>query len=70
MLEKIPSVRLVIVGGGEDFVKLQQSVKDRMLSFVRFGGRVSASDVAAFYYLSDVSVKPVYNDDAARGRCP
>ena len=71
VLEKIPAARLVIVGGGEDFVTLQQSVEEQgLLSFVRLGGRVPASDVAAYYHLSAVSVEPVYDDDAARGRCP
>jgi glycosyltransferase involved in cell wall biosynthesis len=66
-----PQARLVIVGGGEDYAALQKMVEERdLLPFVRLCGRVPADQVTCYYHLADVSVEPVYDDDAARGRCP
>jgi glycosyltransferase involved in cell wall biosynthesis len=71
VLEENPAARLVIVGGGEDFAFLQKLVREQdLLPFVRICGRVPADQVAGYYHLADVSVEPVYDDDAARGRCP
>ena len=69
--EKSPEARLVIAGGGEDYARLQQMVEQQGLTeSVRFYGRVPAELVTIYYHLADVSVEPVYDDDAARGRCP
>jgi len=70
-LEKRPQTRLVIVGGGEDYAALQELVdKLRLGETVRFCGRVPADEIVRYYHLADVSVDPVNDDDAARGRCP
>jgi glycogen(starch) synthase len=37
---------------------------------VRFCGRVPPGQVPLYYYLADVGVDPVHDDDAARGRSP
>ena len=71
VLEKRPLARLVIVGGGEDYAPLQHLVDEQGLrETVRFCGRVPAGEVVRYYHLADVSVEPVNDDDAARGRCP
>ena len=35
-----------------------------------FTGKIAAADVPLYYALADASVDPIYNDLAARGRCP
>jgi glycosyltransferase involved in cell wall biosynthesis len=66
-----PEAVLLIVGGGDDFEHLkQQSLEMGISRSVIFTGRVAPEDVASYYYLADVSVDPVNDDDAARGRSP
>ena len=66
-----PGTKLVVVGGGEEYVHLQQIARERGISeSVRFCGRVSAERVVLYYHLANVSVDPVYDNDAARGRSP
>ena len=71
--EKVKTVHqdaaLLLVGGGEDFdglVNLAKSTK--VMKDIRFVGRVPPQDVPRYYALSDVTVDPVYDNDAARGR--
>jgi glycosyltransferase involved in cell wall biosynthesis len=67
----LPTVRLLLVGGGEDFDGLSQRVKALGLtSSVIFTGRIDPNLIWAYYRLSDVTVDPVYNNLAARGRSP
>jgi len=66
-----PDIRLLLVGSGEDFdllkmVTLTKGISDKVI----FTGRVSPSEVSLYYRLSLVSVDPVYNDNAAKGRSP
>jgi glycosyltransferase involved in cell wall biosynthesis len=62
---------LLIVGGGEDLETLKaQAARLGIERDVRFTGRIAPDEVARYYYLSDVTVDPVYDDDAARGRSP
>lgn len=69
--ERITNARLVLVGGGEDLEVLKRLAKDLGIEeAVRFTGRVASSNVAVYYAIGDVSVDPVYDNDAARGRCP
>lgn len=62
---------LLLVGGGEDLEKLHQLSKDlEIADAVIFTGRIPPDQISKYYAISDVSIDPVYDDDAARGRCP
>ena len=66
-----PLARLLLVGGGEDYDYLVTQVQQMGLSdVVLLPGRVSPDQVVLYYHLADVSVDPVRDDDAARGRSP
>ncbi len=66
-----PESVLLLVGGGEDYVYLKQYAhKLGIEESARFCGRVSPSQVPLYYRLADVSVDPIYDNDAARGRSP
>ncbi|MDY0124868.1 MAG: glycosyltransferase family 4 protein [Anaerolineaceae bacterium] len=65
------AVRLLIVGGGGDMEKLQELVKElKIEESVVFTGRVQPDEINAYYQLADVSVDPVNDTLADRGRCP
>jgi glycosyltransferase involved in cell wall biosynthesis len=71
IVEKEDSAYLLIVGGGKDIDALQALVQDKKLeNDVHFVGRVPPDLVPYYYKLADVTVDPVNNDDAAKGRCP
>jgi glycosyltransferase involved in cell wall biosynthesis len=66
-----PDTVLLLVGGGEDFDTMQMladelGVRDAVI----FTGRVPPDEVGQYYRLGAVSVDPVADDDAARGRSP
>lgn len=66
-----PNAVLMIVGGGEDYQKLVEiSQMSGFNADIRFIGRVNPGEVSRYYALSEVSVDPVLDDDASRGRCP
>ncbi len=66
-----PRTVLLLVGGGEDYEMLQcQAETLGLRDRVRFVGRVPPDQVPFYYLLADVSVDPVRNDLAARGRFP
>ncbi len=66
-----PEARLLIVGGGEDNQALSTQVQQAGLAeHVIFTGRVPPDQAATYYHLADVSVDPVRDDAAARGRSP
>jgi glycosyltransferase involved in cell wall biosynthesis len=66
-----PKTRLLLVGGGEDYDRLNQLVNTSGLADgVIFAGRVPSDQVVSYYYLSDVSIDPIRDDEAARGRSP
>lgn len=68
---RLPETALLIVGGGEDFGKLKDMVNSLGLAEqTRFTGRMPADQVAAYYRLGNVSVDPVLDDEAAKGRSP
>jgi glycosyltransferase involved in cell wall biosynthesis len=68
---KLPSARLLLVGGGEDYNAVASAIGQRGLgTTVVLAGRVSSDDVPAIYQASDVLVDPVVNDDTARARSP
>lgn len=67
----IPEAMLLLVGGGEDYQKLESMTVAMGLSqAVHFCGRIDPKQVPLYYRLADVSVDPVFDDAAARGRSP
>jgi glycosyltransferase involved in cell wall biosynthesis len=66
-----PQSRLLLVGGGEDYGRLQAQAGELGLGdSVRFVGRVPAHAVPTYYGLAQVTVDPVYDDLAAQARFP
>jgi glycosyltransferase involved in cell wall biosynthesis len=66
-----PGAMLLMVGGGEDLDALQERVRRLELDAdVRFAGRVQPAEVPLYYALADVTVDPVHDDPASRGRFP
>ncbi len=66
-----PSARLLLVGGGDDYDTLSAQVREMGLKeVVLMPGRVSPDQAVLYYHLADVSVDPVQDDAAARGRSP
>jgi glycosyltransferase involved in cell wall biosynthesis len=66
-----PSAHLLLVGGGEDYDRLQQmavelGIGERTL----FTGRVPPADVPAYLALATLTVDPVHDDLIARARSP
>jgi glycosyltransferase involved in cell wall biosynthesis len=69
--QKIPDSTLLIVGGGESLAYLQQLSKDLGISeSTKFTGRIHPDKVVMYYYLADVTIDPVFDNDTARGRSP
>jgi glycosyltransferase involved in cell wall biosynthesis len=67
----LPESRLLLVGGGEDLPELQSLARRLGIeNVVHWIGRVSPDLAPAYYRLFDVSVDPVRDDEAARGRSP
>jgi len=68
---EFPQAILLLVGGGEDLPRLKTLARATGLNnAVMFCGRVPPEKVSLYYQLSCVTVDPVYDNDAARGRCP
>jgi glycosyltransferase involved in cell wall biosynthesis len=66
-----PQSCLLLVGGGEDYERLQARAGELGLGdSVRFTGRVPAHLVPAYYGLAQLTVDPVHDDPAARARFP
>ena len=66
-----PSAVLLLVGGGEDYETLRNSVSALGLAgAVRFVGRVPPEQVPVYYQLADISVDPVRDTFAERARSP
>jgi glycosyltransferase involved in cell wall biosynthesis len=64
-------VRLLLVGGGEDYDLLSAMADDMGLAdSVDFVGRVPPSQVPLYFRAADVSVEPVREDAVARARSP
>lgn len=67
----LPDARLLIVGTGEDLPELKELARTLKIEQVtQFIGRVAPDQVPLYYAISDVTVDPVYDNEAARGRCP
>lgn len=68
---KNPATKLLLVGGGGGYPDLIEMANRMGLSnSVVFAGRVGPNEVPAYYNLADVTVDPVYDNEAARGRSP
>jgi glycosyltransferase involved in cell wall biosynthesis len=66
-----PAAILLLVGGGEDVARIKEQAEQiGVAARLRCVGRVPPADVRHYYALADVSVDPVYDDPAARGRSP
>jgi glycosyltransferase involved in cell wall biosynthesis len=66
-----PETRLLVVGGGEDYEQLKLLAERLRISpAVRFIGHVPAEKAPLYYRLGNVSIDPVRENDAARGRSP
>lgn len=69
--QSFPSAVLLIVGGGEDYDRVAVEIQTRGLNeVVILAGRVEPANVPAIYAASDLSVDPVFDDNAARARSP
>jgi glycosyltransferase involved in cell wall biosynthesis len=69
--EQDPSTRLLLVGGGDDYQRLKEQARQMGLTeAVIFCGRIPPEKVSLYYRLAHVSVDPVLDDGAARGRSP
>lgn len=69
--QTVPESALLLVGGGEDIEKLKRQASEIGISHdIHFCGRVSPDTIPQYYALADVSVDPVYDNPAARGRSP
>jgi glycosyltransferase involved in cell wall biosynthesis len=69
--EQCPLVWLLLVGGGEDFDRLQEMAAELGIAErVRFVGRVAPERLPAYVAVMDVSVDPVYDDGIAQARSP
>jgi glycosyltransferase involved in cell wall biosynthesis len=71
VIQILPDATLLLVGGGEDYENLKIQVIELGLDNQAFFTGIIPPDQVQYYYaLSDVSVDPVYDDNAARGRSP
>jgi glycosyltransferase involved in cell wall biosynthesis len=71
MHEHDADIRLLLVGGGEDLPTLKKLAHQSGISNITlFSGRVPPEKIPLYYSLLDVSVDPVYDDEAAKGRSP
>jgi len=65
------SAFLLIVGGGKDLDVLKALVEEQGVGeHTYFAGRVPPDLVPYYYKVAHVSVDPVHDNDAAKGRCP
>jgi glycosyltransferase involved in cell wall biosynthesis len=66
-----PEARLLLVGGGEDLPRVREQAAGAGLSEkVIFRGKVPFAQAPRYYQLADVTVDPVYDNEAARSRQP
>jgi glycosyltransferase involved in cell wall biosynthesis len=67
----IPNAVLLLVGGGENITELRgQAQVLGIEEDTLFTGRMLPEEVPLYYALADVTVDPVHDDAAARGRSP
>ena len=67
----LPNTRLLIVGGGEDQLKLIKIVERlEIQNYVIFTGQILPEKIPAYYGISNVTVDPIYEDLTAKARLP
>lgn len=67
----VPEASLLLVGTGENMNEIKELARELDIEQgAIFAGRVSPEQVSLYYAISDVTVDPVYDNEAARGRCP
>ena len=67
--QRVSSVMLLIVGGGEDYDRLAKEIQTRRLGeAVVLAGRVDSAEVASIYAASHLVVDPVFDDETARAQ--
>lgn len=66
-----PETTLLLVGGGESIDEVRSILRERKVEgSVIMVGRVPPEEVVKYYTIANAAVDPVYDDLAARGRCP
>jgi len=71
IVDQETNVTSLIVGGGKDLKTLKNLARELQIEDkVVFIGRVAPDAVPYFYQIADVTVDPVFETDAAKGRCP
>ena len=71
LLPRVSNSVLLMVGGGEDYDRVIEEAHIRKIADrVIFCGRVAPEKVSLYYRLAHVSIDPVHDSSAARGRCP
>jgi glycosyltransferase involved in cell wall biosynthesis len=71
VVEKLPSARLLLVGGGEDYHKAKELAQHLGIAHrTVFAGYVPPESVPSYLSLATVSVEPVRDDVIARARSP
>jgi glycosyltransferase involved in cell wall biosynthesis len=67
----VPESKLLIVGGGEEFDRLNERVQELGLrESTIFTGRIPAARAPLYYQLADVIVDPVIDNEVGRTRLP
>ena len=67
----VPNARLLLVGGGEDFDRVQDLARQLSIDrYTLFTGRVAPDEVPDYFALATVTVDPVRDDLVARARSP
>ena len=63
---KIPSLRLILLGGGSQELLLRKIINDaRMNERVYFGGRVSQEELPSFYQTADLYISASHSDGSS-----
>lgn len=71
VVHQISDAILLIVGGGEDLPEIQSQCQELgIFNAVRIIGRVPPESVPSYFQLATVTVDPVIDNDASRGRVP
>jgi glycosyltransferase involved in cell wall biosynthesis len=71
VVQVVPQARLLMVGGGEDFDRVQNLARQLNIDQATcFTGRVAPEEVPDYFSLATVSVDPVRDDLIAKARSP
>lgn len=68
---QIDNIHLLIVGGGEDLLYIQNKIKELEINDnVTLVGRINSKNISNYYKVCDISVDPVYDNNVAKARLP